>query len=96
MGQLTVITGLKVKSDALEAVKPELLKLATKTRAEKGCLNFDLHQDNDNPAHFLIYGRWESRDYWKTHMNNQPLKNYMGSTKNTVEEFSLNEMTLIT
>ncbi len=32
----------------MDLVKNELLKLIELTRAEEGCINYDLHQDNEN------------------------------------------------
>ncbi|WP_416383486.1 putative quinol monooxygenase [Psychrobacter sp. 28M-43] len=26
------------------------------------CINYDLHQDNKNPAHFIFYENWASRE----------------------------------
>ena len=42
------------------------LKLIDITRAEEGCINYDLHQDNENPAHFLFYENWKSRELWQS------------------------------
>jgi len=95
MSKLTIVANIKAKSDKVELVKVELLKLIDVTRAEKGCLQYDLHQDNENPAHFLFYENWESRELWQTYMNNQHLKDYMTATEGCIEEFVLNEMTHI-
>ncbi|ELS01771.1 hypothetical protein Xen7305DRAFT_00014760 [Xenococcus sp. PCC 7305] len=92
MSRLTIVAHIKAKSDKIDLVKTELEKLIDITRAEKGCLQYDLHQDNENPAHFLFYENWESRELWQTHMNNQHLKDYMIATEGAVEEFTLNEM----
>lgn len=92
MSKLTVVANIKAKSDSIALVKAELLKLIDVTRSEEGCINYDLHQDNENPAHFLFYENWESRELWQTHMNNQHLKDYMAATEGAVEVFTLNEM----
>lgn len=92
MAKLTIVANIKAKADKIELVKAELLKLIDITRAEKGCINYDLHQDNENPAHFLFYENWESRDLWQAHMGNQHLKDYMTATEGAVEDFTLNEM----
>jgi quinol monooxygenase YgiN len=44
-------------------------KLIPITRAEEGCIQYDLHQDNEEPAHFLFYENWASRELWQIHMN---------------------------
>ncbi len=93
--KLTVVARILAKPESLELVKSELLKLIDVTRAEKGCINYDLHQDNDNENLFLFYENWESKALWQTHMNNQHLADYMKATDGAVEEFVLNEMTHI-
>jgi len=93
--RLTIVANIKSKTDQVDLVKAELLKLIAVTRAETGCINYDLHQDNENPAHFMFYENWQSRELWQTHMANQHLKDYMTATEGAVTEFTLNEMTLI-
>lgn len=95
MARLTIVAHITAKTDKAELVKRELLKLIDSTRAEKGCINYDLHQDNENPAHFLFYENWESRDLWQAHMGNQQLKDYMEAVEGAVEDFTLHEMTHI-
>ncbi|MDJ0831277.1 MAG: putative quinol monooxygenase [Desulfobacterales bacterium] len=95
MAKLTIVANIKAKSGKIDRVKAELEKLIPITRAEAGCLNYDLHQDNENPAHFLFYENWESRELWQAHMGNQHLQNYMAATEGAFEEFTVNEMTQI-
>lgn len=95
MTKLTIVANIKANEDKIELVKSELLKLIDTTRAEKGCINYDLHQDNNNPAHFMFYENWESRELWQTHMENTHLAEYMAATEGAVAEFTLNEMTVI-
>jgi quinol monooxygenase YgiN len=95
MTKLTIVANIIAKEDKIDLVKAELLKLIDITRAEEGCINYDLHQDNENPRHFLFYENWESRSLWQTHMANQHLQDYMAATEGAVESFTLNEMTQI-
>ncbi len=95
MAKLTIVANIKANEDKIELVKAELLKLIEITRAEEGCINYDLHQDNENPAHFMFYENWETRELWQTHMGNQHLQDYMAATDGAVAEFILNEMTHI-
>ena len=93
MSKLTIVANITAKSDKVDLVKSELAKLIEPTLAEEGCLQYDLHQDNENPAHFMFYENWESRDLWQAHMNNQHLKDYMAATDGAVDVFTLHEMT---
>ncbi len=95
MTRLTIVANIKARPDKIELVKSELLKLISTTRAEEGCINYDLHQDNSDPAHFTFYENWESRDLWQVHMNASHLADYMKATEGAVAEFTLNEMTVI-
>jgi quinol monooxygenase YgiN len=95
MTQLTIVANIRAKADKIDLVKAELEKLIPITRAEEGCINYHLHQDNENSAHFLFYENWESRDLWQAHMDNQHLKDYLTATEGAVEEFTVNEMTRV-
>ncbi|MEM9776563.1 MAG: putative quinol monooxygenase [Chloroflexota bacterium] len=93
--KLTIVARIEAKSDKIDLVKSELLKLIEPTRKEAGCIQYDLHQDNENPAVFLFYENWENRDFWQDHMNNAHLAAYMEATDGAVAEFTVSEMTLI-
>ena len=95
MANLTIVANIHAKADKVELVRAELLKLIDITRGEEGCIQYDLHQDNDNPAHFLFYENWTSRELWQTHMNAPHLAAYMAATEGAVENFTLNEMTVV-
>lgn len=95
MNTLTIVAKILAKEEKRELVKSELLKLIPITRAETGCINYDLHQDNENPNLFLFHENWESRELWQKHMNNDHLAAYLKATEGAVEEFLLNEMTYL-
>ncbi len=95
MATLTIIANITAQTDKVDLVKAELEKLIEVTRAEEGCLQYDLHQDNENPAHFMFYENWESRALWQAHMGAQHLQDYLTATEEAVVEFTVNEMTPI-
>jgi quinol monooxygenase YgiN len=95
MTNLTIVANIKANPDNIDLVKTELLKLIEITRTEAGCINYDLHQDNENPAHFMFYENWQTRELWQAHMDNQHLADYMAATEGAVAEFTLNEMTVV-
>lgn len=93
--KLTIIARILAKDEKREFVKSKLLKLIDLTRAEDGCINYDLHQDNKNKNLFLFYENWANRDLWLMHKNNSHLAEYLKATEDAVEEFTVNEMTHI-
>ena len=90
--KLTIVARILAKEEKRELVKSELLKLIDITRAEQGCINYDLHQDSENPNFFIFYENWENRELWQIHMNNQHLADYLKATEGAVEEFIVHEM----
>ena len=95
MSKLTIVANITAHADKTELVKTELLKLISITREEAGCINYDLHQDTENPAHFLFYENWETRELWQAHMKAPHLAAYLAATEGAVADFTVNEMTPI-
>ncbi|WP_162048459.1 putative quinol monooxygenase [Vibrio taketomensis] len=95
MAHLTIVAHIVAKPDQIDLVKQELLNLIEFTRNEEGCVNYDLHQDNTNPAIFLFYENWVDRDLWQQHMANSHIERYLAATDGAVESFVVHEMTKI-
>jgi len=77
MTQLTVIAHLVAKPDAVEDTKVFLLSLVNDTRSEPGGVDYDLHQDQFNPAEFTFYENWSSREAWDQHMQTPNLQAFV-------------------
>ena len=92
---LTIVAQITAEPGKHDLVRAELEKLVPITRAEAGCIQYDLHQDNENPGFFVFFENWESRELWQTHMNAPHLAAYMAATDGAVSNFVLNEMTKI-
>ncbi|QUS57320.1 putative quinol monooxygenase [Pseudovibrio brasiliensis] len=92
---LTIVANIHAAKGKEDLVKAELEKLIDITRAEAGCLQYDLHVDNENPGHFMFYENWENRELWQEHMNAPHLAAYMVATEGAVDEFTVNEMSRI-
>ena len=92
---LTIVANIHARAGQEQLVHDELRKLVEPTRQEPGCIQYDLHQDNENPAHFLFYETWQSRELWQAHMNAPHLAAYGAATQGAVAQFTLHEMTKI-
>ncbi|MEM9144933.1 MAG: putative quinol monooxygenase [Pseudomonadota bacterium] len=90
---LTILAQIAAVPGKEALVRSELEKLIPITRAEDGCLQYDLHVDTTKPGFFVFYENWASREQWQTHMNAPHLAAYMLATEGAVESFTLNEMT---
>lgn len=92
---LTIVAHIHAVPGKEDQVRAALEKLIPTTRAEAGCLQYDLHQDTDTPQHFMFFENWESRALWQKHMNAPHLAAYMAATEGSVDRFVLHEMTQI-
>ena len=92
---LTIIADIRANPDRTDLVKTELEKLIGVTRAEQGCVQYDLHQDNEDPGHFTFFENWESRELWQAHMGAPHLAAYLEATAGAVAAFTVHEMTRI-
>jgi quinol monooxygenase YgiN len=49
--------------------------LVAPTRAESGCINYDLHRSNDDPSVWMLYENWRSPDDLEQHFKRPTSKN---------------------
>ena len=66
MAALYLIAEIYPKQDQLEILKPEFVELISKTRAEQGCILYDLVQE-EGQTNWLMVEKWESRAHWEAH-----------------------------
>ena len=95
MSKLTVVAKIVAKKDSIKTVKTELLKLIEPTRKEAGCIEYNLHQDNDNPAFFVFYETWENFACLEKHMNSDHFKSYVNVAGSMIEDKIVHKMTRI-
>jgi len=95
MSRLTVVAKVVAKKESVESVKTELLKLVAPTRGEEGCIDYNLHQDNDRPALFIFHENWESAACLEKHMNSDHFKEYIRAVEGLIEEKTVHKMTRI-
>ncbi|QFI54934.1 putative quinol monooxygenase [Aeromonas simiae] len=60
MSTVIVIARLVAQPGQGESLHRALQPLMEATRAEPGCLAYDLHQERDNPDAWMLFERWES------------------------------------
>lgn len=93
---LTIIATIRAAAGKADLVHAELTKLVAPTREEAGCIQYDLHRDNNDPSHFVFYENWESRALWQAHMAAPHLAAYLSATEGAVDAFTVSEMERVT
>ena len=62
-----LIAKLKAKEGHIEAIKASLQGLVAPTLKEKGCIKYELHQDQKDPSTFIFMEEWASSEDLKNH-----------------------------
>jgi len=93
MSVLTVVAKVVAKRECIDATRKELLKLVAPTRKEDGCIEYRLHQDNDDPAVFVFYENWQSEACLLSHMNSDHFKAYIAAVDGLIEDKVVFKMT---
>ncbi len=95
LNALTIVARIEAKREKLDLVKSEVLKLIEPTRQEKGCLQYDLHQDNEKPEIFIFVENWENKELWQIHMESNHLKSFVKNTDGALANLTINQMSKI-
>ena len=65
---LTLIAELRAKPGSEAQLGERLLQLVEPSRTEAGCINYDVHQSDDDPAHWVVYENWRSEADLDAHL----------------------------
>src|SRR5436190_7530117 len=65
----TLVIRLKVKEGSATKFEETFARAARATRAEKGCIAYDLNRDSDDAARYMVYERWKSLADLEAHLN---------------------------
>jgi quinol monooxygenase YgiN len=95
MSTITVVAKVVAKKECIEAVKSELIKMITPTRHEVGCIEYRLHQDNQDPEIFIFYENWESLSCLNHHLDSPHYKSYVAAVTNMIKDKTVHKMTEI-
>ena len=74
---VTVVALLRAKKEQIDALRDELKGLIETTRAEPGCINYDLHESPDSPGLFMFHENWTSKQHLEDHLARPHLKAFL-------------------
>jgi quinol monooxygenase YgiN len=92
MKHLTVIATIKAKPGRSDELKRELLQLIAPTRQEDGCINYDLHQDSEDPSTFVFYENWTSLAALEKHLQSPHILSYLEKEEQLLADWSLQKL----
>ena len=65
---LTILAQITAAPGKEDLVRSELEKLVAPTVVEDGCVTYELHADDADPAVFVFFEVWKTREHWLAHM----------------------------
>lgn len=66
--KVTVLAKFKAKAGKEDTLKQAIIACVAPTRAEAGCINYDLHQSSDDKGLFMLYENWVSKKVLEEHL----------------------------
>jgi quinol monooxygenase YgiN len=64
----TVVAMVRARPEFIEEVKAACLALVEPSRADPGCLSYELYQSSEEPALFVFIEQWQSRQAIENHL----------------------------
>jgi quinol monooxygenase YgiN len=66
--KVTVLARFKARKGMEEPLKQAIMACVAPTRAEAGCINYDLHQLADDKGTLVLYENWVSKQDLDVHL----------------------------
>lgn len=82
--KIDLVARLKVKDDAVKEAKKAALAIVADSRAEKGNINYDIHQAINDATVFVWHETWASKAAIDEHFETQFFKDFFAK----VEKFA--------
>jgi quinol monooxygenase YgiN len=92
MSALYLAVSITAKPGKEAALKAALLALVKPTRAEAGCLLYDLHTDREKPQHLYFYEAWSDHAAWQRHNESSHINAFRAIRPDLVETSVLHQL----
>jgi quinol monooxygenase YgiN len=83
---VTVVALFKARAGMEQTLQNECLSLIVPTRAERGCINYDLHCSCDEGTNFMFHENWASREELDNHLATPHLQSFIEKVPELVAE----------
>ena len=84
--RITVIARFKAMEGMDAKLKELLLTLIEPSRSDEGCISYELHQAINDPALFIFYEIWQSKEYLDKHSTTSHVQHCRSKAKNLLAE----------
>jgi quinol monooxygenase YgiN len=90
---VVLVAILRAKAGMAGSLKESLRGLVDPTRAEPGCVQYDLHEGTEDPNTFLFYERWKTAEDLAEHARRPHMQAFGAVAKNLVATRELIHLT---
>lgn len=94
MSNLIIVATLAAKPGQEAAIRAALEGMIAPSRAEPGCVRYELHVDQANPARFTMLEEWRGEEAFGIHEASAHFKNFLTEVAGKAE-ISLAKLTKI-
>ncbi|MEZ5425504.1 MAG: putative quinol monooxygenase [Pyrinomonadaceae bacterium] len=84
--KIVLIARLKVKEDKIEETKNAALAIVADSRAEEGCINYDIHQSIEDETVFFWHETWKNKAAIDEHFEMPFFKEFFGVVQEVAAE----------
>lgn len=82
---IAIVATVIPKAGEAEVVEQALRTVERDVQGEPGCQQYQLHQDLENPQHFVLLERWESEAHLQQHSEAAPFLRLMETINDRAE-----------
>jgi quinol monooxygenase YgiN len=85
MNNIRVVARFAAKPDRVEDIKRILSELIDPTRAEDGCITYELLQNKQDPTDFTFVEEWSSEAALEKHLSTEHIKRSRSQTEGLLD-----------
>lgn len=79
--KVTILAQIKAKKGMEEKLRQQSLALVAPTRSEPGCINYELHQGDNDKSLLIFYESWVSKKDLEKHLEMPYMKDWFEKAK---------------
>lgn len=79
--KIVLVARMKVQETAVEETKRAVLGIVAESRAEAGCVNYDVHQAIDDPTVFVWHETWKNKAAIDEHFETAFFKEFFAAVE---------------
>lgn len=95
MTALNIVATFKIKSEFKSEFQTEFKKIVEGSRAEAGCLQYDLHQDINDANTYVFLEKWQSQEIINQHNQTAHFKHFIAFCEGKTDSITVNVLSKV-